>query len=90
MTVITNRFVGRHVRVLLIEQRDRRPMKIREVAVKNIGRNVVLRHQLFVGVALGAQLRRPHTEQVGSRVIDIMYTVTINTGWHIRITIGCK
>jgi len=85
VTVVADRFVRRRVRRLLLEQLDGRTVKIGDIRVQHISREVVLFHLGFVGVAGRANLRRFQAERVRRWIGNVVDAVTANTGRHVGI-----
>ena len=63
-------------------------MEIAQITIQYMGTDVVLCHQIGVGMALGTYFRRTSAECRCRRVLNIVYPMTIHAGWHIGVVLG--
>ena len=87
VTVKADWFVGWRIWRLFLEQRHSRAMKVCDVSVKHLRGNAVLIHDLWIGVARGANIRRLQAEGRRRRITDVVYAVAVNAGRHIGIVV---
>ena len=88
MAVNANRLVGLLTGSDGLEHLHRRPVKIAEVGVENVGVYMIFVHQLLVGMTFGADLRRKKPEWAVGWALNIVNAVTIDTARHIRIALS--
>ncbi len=62
-------------------------MKIGDVRIKDVRRDMVFVHLGLVGMTFGANLRRVQAKAFGGWIGDIMHAVAINAGRDIGITV---
>ncbi len=85
VTVVADGLVRQLLGVPALEERDRRAVEVGHVGAQDLGRELVLRHPLVVGVAVGADPRRLQAEPGGSGVVDVVDAVAVDAGRHVRV-----
>ena len=87
VAVVTDGFVGFYGGVLMFKEGDGGAVKVSDVGFEDIGGDVVLVHEVGIGVAFGAKLRGTEAEEVGGGVADVVYAVAVDAGGDVWVAL---
>ncbi len=87
VTIEAHRLVRLLIGVLLPEQRHRGSVEVGDIGSEHVGGDAVLIHDLRIGMAIGAYLRRFEPEGSRGGIFDAVHPMAVDTGGNIRIAL---